>query len=110
MSSDASRPIREALTQMVSLDSGMVNGRAISAAERDNAYDKLMGDTEALFMAFAQAHPRRAAELARRIPVYDRPNRLDLGRWIEFATNVKRAPGERIALAEVPEGLGEQLL
>jgi len=95
---------------MVSLDSGMVNGRAISATERDKTYDKLLVDTEAMFVAFAQAHPRRAAELARGIPVYDRPKRLDLGHWIEFATKVKQPPGERIALAEVPGELGEHLL
>jgi hypothetical protein len=95
---------------MVSLDSGMIDGRAISATERDTTYDKLLADTDATFMAFAQAHPRRAAELARGIPVYDRPKRLDLGRWIEFATSVKQPPCERIALAEVPDELGDQLL
>jgi hypothetical protein len=110
MSSNASKQIRAALAQMVSLDSGMVNGRAISATERDATYDRLLADTDATFIAFAQAHPRRAAELARGIPVYDRPKRLDLGRWIEFATKVKQPPGERIALAEVPDELGEQLL
>ena len=109
MKSDPFAEIRQALSQMVSLDMGMVDGRAISGEKQDAAYCDLLVQTEALFVTVAQAHCRRAADFAREVPVYQRPKRLDLQRWLQIATHVKRPPAERVPLDQVPRELGEQL-